>query len=282
MDTKFFKIRQSFALTQMLAQIIAPLKLYPLVEVDTAHQKATGSTLQLLLILIKEFTETGSGEIQIPLGRFLRLRGIHDEKYARKQLCADLKVLQEIQFAYYTGTVSKPKGRQYGRLLSSCGGVSNSVIYATLDDSFLPLLPVNQFMYLPEEVLMTKHNENLPARLLLTWRICQHKRINLDRTNADVISVGSLLDVCPAIPSPAELGQARQISKRIINPFENAIYNCTAFEVIYCGDSPESYTALLQRRIQIIWKDNPYADSNALKKAKSSRRVGDRNRRSGG
>lgn len=137
-------------------------------------------------------------------------------------------------------------------------------------------------MYLPHEVLRTQRNENITTRLLLTWRIYQHKRMNLDRPNAETITVRSLLESCPVIPSPSQLGAAGQISKRIIEPFEKALNRSSAFSWEYVGNPPNSYTEFVQSKLHIHWQTDPYTDFPALKTAKMRRRVKGRNWGSGG
>lgn len=276
---EYFKIRQSFVLTQLLTGLARGQSHQLLVRLTDKNIKITGSMFQLLVILIKELTETGSTQIELPLSKFLALRGLRDEKFARKQLLSDLEMIGTIRFEYCH---NKSSGEmRIAKVSGECGYIQNSVLHFTFDKSFLPLVPINQYMWMPYDILHTHKNENISARLLLTWRICQHKRMNLDRANADTVPIKSLL-VCSPIPYPGELGKARQLNKRIIEPFEKALDNCECFSWQYADNQPETYTDFAQIKVKIHWHTDPYADSTSLKAAKAKRRVKGRNKGSGG
>lgn len=231
-------------------------------------ETASGSTLQLLLILIAEITRTRKDAIELPIKKVLSLRQIKDNSFTRCQIKQDLQYLNKVQFEYkkYNGAwipsqIGTGIARREKGLISFC-----------FDKSFLALIPHNQFMEVPEGILQTQKNENMAARFMLLWRICQHKRMNLDKSNADLVPVRSLLDSCPAIPTYDSL-KCGQVDQRIIKPFENALDKCSyIFSWEYEQDVPENHPMFRQSRIQIIWRSDPYAASEDFKRAKARRR----------
>lgn len=276
---EYFKVRQAFVLTQLLAATCCQRDEFSTIKLTNPRMQFSGSTLQLLVILLRELTEIGTAEIELPIRTIMELRGLQDEKNFRKQLLADLATIGAIQFEYY---LNKSSGNMRPAQISDeCNYIQNSVLHFTFDKSFLPIVPINQYMWLPYDVLHTRKNENIVTRILLTWRICQHKRMNLDRANADAVYVKSLLDCCP-IPSPKELGKAGQLNKRIIEPFEKALDRCGCFSWQYADIQPKNYTDFTKSKVKIHWHTDPYAGSTGLKVAKAKRRVGGRKKGSGG
>lgn len=267
---EYFKVRQSFVLTQLLAAMCCQRDEFSTIKLTNPRIQFSGSTLQLLVILLRELTETGVAEIEMPLPKLLTLRHLRDEKFARKQLLSDLAMIGTIRFEY---CLNKSSGEmRTAKISNGFGYIQNSLLYFAFNKSFLALVPTKQYMWLPYDVLHTRKNENIFARIMLTWRICQHKRMNLDRANADMIPIKSLLDCCP-MPSPKELGKAGQLNKRIIEPLEKALDNCGYFGWQYDGDFSENYTAFIRSKVKIHWHTDPYADSASLKAAKAKGRV---------
>lgn len=88
--------------------------------------------LQLLVILIKELTETGSTQIELPLSKFLALRGLRDERFAPKQLLSDLGMIGTIQFEYYPNNSSDEMC--IAKVSGECGYIQNSVIHFAFDE----------------------------------------------------------------------------------------------------------------------------------------------------
>lgn len=214
-----------------------------------------GSTLQLLLILIAEMTRTRKDTIELPIKKVLSLRQIKDNSYARRQIKQDLQCLDKVQFEYkkYNGNWIK------ARIGTGLARYENGLVSFCFDKSFLPFIPHNQFMEVPDDILRTQKNENMAARFMLLWRICQHKRMNMDKSNADLVPVRSLLDCCPAIPA-YEILKCGQVDQRIIKPFENALDRCSyILSWEYENDEPKNYYMFRQSRIRIIWKSEPYA-----------------------
>lgn len=224
--------------------------------------------MQLMVIFLSEMTRTGLTNVEISIEKVLSLRGMQDCSYSRKQIRQDLLYLDKVQFKYYDAN----KGWMAARIGDGNACINKGMLYFQFSTSFLPLIPAKQYMPLPESILHTDKNENLPARLFLTWRICQHKRMNLDRPNSDLVPVQSLLTCCPAIPAYREL-KHRQVDQRIIVPFGKALDRCGPYFIWeYEGSEPATYQELIDSRVRIIWNIEPYTDTERLIKAKAKRR----------
>jgi len=231
-------------------------------------EKASGSSLQLMVIFLSEMTRTGLTNVEISIEKVLSLRGMQDCSYSRKQIRQDLLYLDKVQFKYYNAK----KGWMIARIGDGNACINKDMLYFQFSTSFLPLIPAKQYMPLPESILHTGKNENLPARFFLTWRICQHKRMNLDRPNADLVSVRSLLTCCPAIPAYHEL-KHRQVDQRIIEPFGKALDRCGPyFTWEYERSEPATYQDFIDSRVRVKWNIEPYTDTKRLIKAKAKRR----------
>jgi len=235
---------------------------------------ARGSALQLMIILLTEEHRTGRLDVELPVDRVLSMREMRSTSYARKQIREDLAYLDRMEFTCYL----KRKGLVQARIGTGGSCINKGMIYFSFDDSMTLLIPKNQFMALPDSVLATQRNENISARFLLTWRICQHKRMNLDRPNADLVPVKSLLECCPAIPAYRDL-KYRQMEQKIVEPFETALEKC-AFHFSwdyedrekYPDGRPKGYGEFRDARVRIIWRADPYQGYEGFIRRKAKRR----------
>lgn len=220
------------------------------------------SAAKLLDVLVIKSTTVGLSDtlVRMPLKEFMEMRGLKDEKEARKQIKRDMDALDRVQFDYKG--IGKNKNSWFKVSLSGgFSGIVNGVILYRFNEEFYKSLRVDDtkylFMYFPMEALKIADNHH-PYSYHLARKISEHKRMNKDKPNEDVISVKTLLEACGNMPRYEDLGEAKQVSLRIITPFErdlDALSNTVQWE--YVGDSPASWNEFQKAKIHITWVRYP-------------------------
>ncbi len=197
------------------------------------------STHKLLDALLMKFAEGNNNKqiIEISLEEYMKMRGITDETKARKQVKEDLDALASMT-ANFTEKVNGKK-KDFVRLkFIGTHGIKKGVIFATLDLAFHALLVKYPVMPMPRIFLALKDNHN-PNAYHLGRRIALHKRMNYGKSNADIISVFTLLDACPNLADYEEIYKKQKSSykEKIIEPFErdmDALEETGVFSWRYC------------------------------------------------
>ncbi len=220
------------------------------------------SAAKLLDILVIKSTSGGLSDtlVKLPLKEFMEMRGLRDEKEARKQIKRDMDALDRVQFDYKG--VGKHKNSWFKVSLSGgFSGIVNGVILYRFNEEFYRSLRVDDtkylFMYFPMEAFKIADNHH-PYSYHLARKISEHKRMNKDKPNEDIISVETLLNACVNMPRYDDLGEAKQVSLRIIEPFErdiDALSNTILWE--YIGGAPKGWTEFREARVHITWVRYP-------------------------
>ena len=220
------------------------------------------SAAKLLDILVIKSTSTGLTDtlVRLPLKEFMEMRGLRDEKEARKQIKRDMDALDRVQFDYKG--IGKNKNSWFKVSLSGgFSGIVNGVIHYRFNEEFYRSLRVDDtkylFMYFPMEALKIADNHH-PYSYHLARKISEHKRMNKDKPNEDVISVITLLNACVNMPDYAKLGEAKQVSLRIIEPFErdmDALSSTIQWE--YIGAAPKGWAEFREAKLHITWVRYP-------------------------
>jgi hypothetical protein len=199
--------------------------------IDTDFSKVRGytaTTAILLDILIYKLTQSGANSpvITLSLDEFMKLRGLKTKKEARKQVTSDLETLFNCRVSFTDTTTGKYQNFIDLHVLDS-KGIKNSIITVTLGLSFYTLIKNYPLMLMPINVFSLNLKAN-PHAYYISRKLAEHKRMNLNKANENIISVKTLVDACPLLPTYDEVSQAgRQINQRIIQPFIN---NLTALE----------------------------------------------------
>lgn len=224
------------------------------------------STQQLLDILLIQLVESGANdlEVKLPLSRLMEIRGLKDKKETRKQVIEDLNTLYHVNI-FISGT----SGKNFRDLrIMSDKGIINSVIHVTFGPRFFELIKSMNIMPLPLHFYKTNNNQH-PNSYFLGRRIAEHKNMNYGKSNADLISVKTLLDSAPYLPIKEEVSvHNSSYVARIIVPFErdmNAL--APVFQWEYCSKSKTtvsedeldhlSYEDFEQLIIHISWQTYP-------------------------
>ena len=229
------------------------------------------SALQFLDAITQELTRSGakSNNIRLSLSDYMNMRGLKDEKEARKQAKADLEILYNLSVHYE----EKRKGKRAGsfidvRLIYRKGVIENSIICVTLTPDFFEILKNYNIMPYPQSLYRLRDN-NTPNSYYFLRKITEHKNMNYFKPNADIISVETLLNSSPVMPSYDEVSKSdRHYQSRIITPFENDMNALDeTFTWEYCHENGEpltdeelanfNYDIFITLLVKITWRFYP-------------------------
>lgn len=246
-----------------------------IIEQYSQIQNGIRPSAKLLLdAIITKFTETGnetSTEVRLPLKEYMEMRGRKDIDEAREQANYDLAVLSHIQIPVRKDLSSEPVDMN---ICSYKNRIERGVIVFAFNPYFVKAVKDYwSVMSYPAEMLQVNTKKN-PNTYNLFRRICEHKRMNYGRKNADRIKVETLLEACPNIPKYEAVKDIGGIDQRIIRPFERDLDVINAFKWNYCGkngaqiDDPASYEEFVKANIKITWGEYP---SQKIKPAKAKK-----------
>ena len=135
------------------------------------------------------------------------------------ELEEDLKTL----FNAYISLTTKKRGPRKGFCnihIASAIGIERGIIYCKLDDTFLSVMGVNKVMPINIKLLAIDDRYNKSAFCFLL-KLFEHKNMNFRKSNANTISVESLLNVTQEIPTYDKVtASGRHYKQQIIDPFE--------------------------------------------------------------
>lgn len=180
------------------------------------------STYKLLDAIMIAMTESGSKSptITLSLDEYMDKCGLKNRKEARKQVNDDLETLRVAAMSY------KDKRKRGERSFLSLNitemvGLSRSgIITFKFTEGFYNLLRGYAVMPFPTQLLRLDSKRN-PNSYYLLRKIAEHKNMNAGKRNEDTISVKTLLEVAPFLPSYDDVMKGnRNLTARIIEPFE--------------------------------------------------------------
>jgi hypothetical protein len=194
--------------------------------------------------------------IKMPLCDYMALRGLNDEPSTREQVKRDIEALWRVSFEYR----DKRKGTFVkARILGDVGYIKNSEIIFGFSHTFFNIFMVDAneylFMFFPLEALQGKINHH-PYKYWLAREIALHKRMNLEESNENVISIKTLIGACPNFPTYEQVN--RNALNRIIKLFEQDMNELSSvFKWEYSGTSPTTYDEFMSAIIKIHWINYP-------------------------
>lgn len=180
------------------------------------------STHQLFDAITVALTVTGakSPTVVIPLEAYMERRGLKDRKEAKNQVRADLDILKT---ASITGEEKRGKNTQaysFVNIADSGEIKRNGDIVFTFGNTFYQMLLGYSPMPYPAQ-LQTLNSKKNPNSYYLLRKIAEHKYMNSGKDNEDRISVKTLLEASPYLPSYKEvMAGNRNVADRILSPFE--------------------------------------------------------------
>ncbi len=227
------------------------------------------TTKQLFDALIIRLTEDGAKtpQIEIPLKEYMKQRGLKNEKEAREQVKNDLKTISKTTISY----LQKGKG---GRIqnyedinITSKTGIVNGVIRVKLAPDFFGEVSQYPFMQYPNLLLQLNSKRN-PNSFYFLRKLAEHKAMNKNKPNENIIAVKTLLEASPEIPTKEEATQAgRHFTQSIMNPFERDMDALTdTLTWHYCKSKGENltdeelddlnnYDTFEKALIKVAWKE---------------------------
>lgn len=229
----------------------------------------TTTTSMFLDILIYKLTQKGanSPQITITIKEFMKLRGLRNENKAREQIKRELEVLFSSRISFKDTTSGKFRNYLDINLLDAKGIVKNGVIYVTLGLHFYTLIKNYPLMLMPINIFTLDISKN-PHSYYICRKITEHLRINLGKPNENIISVQTLIEACPDLPTYETVSQSgRQVNQRIIQPFIRDLEELEKFfEWEFCNNKQEplrdeqlyleDYNTFIELYIKVKWKAN--------------------------
>lgn len=189
------------------------------------------------------FNERGQNRptITTTIAEYMNFRALKDKKEASKQLREDLLTLGAIQLRY-TSTNTKYSG--FINIADSA--IFNSktgIISFTFAPTFFNEVFLKYSIMSYARPLAKINTNNNPNSYRMGRKILEHKRMNLGKKNENTITVKSLLENAPYIPSYEEVSKGgRQIYQRIIYPFERDLTATNICEWRYLNLNHEPLT----------------------------------------
>ncbi len=229
------------------------------------------SALKLLDILVIKATNAFLSDplVKLTLKEFMSMRGLKDEKEARKQIKRDMEALDRVKFEY-KGVGANKNSWMKVSLSGGYYGIVNSVLHYRFNEEFFTSLRIHDtkylYMHIPTEAFKLPDNHH-PYAYYLARRLAEHKRMNAGKSNEDIIAVKTLLEACVNMPKYEDLGEAKQVGTRIRGPFErdmDALGGTIKWH--YAGENPETWEAFINATVQIEWHLYPNADNANLLK----------------
>lgn len=171
--------------------------------------------------------------VTIPLERFMELCGIPSTKPSkdktRRKVKEDLETLYHISMEWTETSGRKTKDFAKMRLCDKVALVRGNIIFSFSIDMARYLTNAYLMQYPMELLKVDERNPNsyhIGKKLLLHNSIDNNKR----KGTANILSVKSLLGVCPDIPTYEQvLATGRQLDQRIKLPFETALKSLSSF-----------------------------------------------------
>lgn len=236
-----------------------------LLEYGKYRAELKPSTHRLLDALVMQFTKQGgiSRHVAMPMREYAMLCGLSDVKGAREQVERDLEALYRVSLSF------KGRGRNFMDCrLCSEKGIVKGVIKFSFTELFFEKLKAYTIMPLPEQYFRLNGNANPNSGFFLR-KLAEHKNMNCNKPNADLISVRALLDSSPMLPQYEEVASGgRQVRQRIIAPFErdmNALSDTLTWQYRRAGGgelteaerSDLGYDEFTLLQVMIDWKQYP-------------------------
>lgn len=230
---------------------------------ELTHGLATTAKILLdtfVVVLTEQSESRKSADIEIPLKEYMSIRGFRDVKRTREQVTRDLEALHKLHLEISIED-NKSNWMKY-HVSGGKYGIEKGIIKFRFSIEFFNLLRRYPIMPIHPETWQVNQNNN-PNGYYFARHIQEHKNMNYHHPNADIVSVKKLLESSPDMPKYDELGEAGQLRKRIIDPFERDMSIFSFFTWHYCGpkgsdiEQPDTYEKFINANVKITFKDYP-------------------------
>lgn len=228
------------------------------------------STKKVFTRILEEVGKNPKREININFDDYAKVRGVKDKKKLRQQFKNDLMILQ-LTIISSTEKNAKEETRYFGiNLFDKLEYDFHGNATIKLGESFFEILKSNPTMLLPKAYYLTD-DRNHPHTASFIETISRFKKMNIDKTNNDILSVETLINNCPTIPSYEEVKNSRRYKERIIIPFDRDLEEVVNMGVIkeyiyyYENGKPLGNTAVtslkyedfIRCNIRFTWDEEP-------------------------
>jgi len=176
--------------------------------------------------------------VMLSVDDYMTKRKLKDKKEARKQLRESMQAIYNLSLDWTETRYIKPEGKKRtkkeeihykARVIDFMAQeleknpVQNGRVYAKFTMDIAKYLSQAFIMPYPDKLMIINDNAN-PHSYHIGRRLAEHYNMNIGKNTANRISVKTLIEALPDLPSYEEImNDARQISKRIIEPFERDI-----------------------------------------------------------
>lgn len=166
-------------------------------------------------------------QVEIPLESFMEMCGIPLTKPSkdktRRRVAEDLETLFQIRLSWKEPRKKQTKDYDEIRLCQR-KGIKNGIIFFKFSDDMAEYLTNAYIMQYPLELLKVDERNPSAYNIGLKLALQSFNTNNIRQGTADIISVKSLLAVCPEIPSYETVKEkGRQVDQRIIAPLVKAL-----------------------------------------------------------
>ncbi|MDO5559699.1 MAG: hypothetical protein Q4F95_08890 [Oscillospiraceae bacterium] len=178
------------------------------------------TTHRLVDAIIVRFTETGSKDstVFLSLDEYMKLCGLKNLKEIRKQVNSELKLLSNMKVTFNKSSNHEQSFSDI-RICESVE-IKNNIICFRFGQEFFRILKGMPVMPYPMK-LFNLNNKRNPNSYYFLKKIAEHKKMNYFKKNSDTLSVKTLLESTPELPSYDEVVNGdRAVARRIIEPFE--------------------------------------------------------------
>ena len=238
------------------------------------------STHQFFDMLTEKLTETGakSPTIHFTLDEYMKKRGLTDRKEAKKQSKEEMETLRAESFRWEEkqkdGTVA------YAFINIADSGVikRNGDIEFTFGNTLYKVYLGLPVMYYPQPLYRLNNKRN-PNSYYFGRKITELKNMNVGKENEDIVSVKTLINSSPYLPTyEAVMETDKHLTQRIIEPFErdmDALGDIFTWEYCHSKGKPltdaeletMSYDTFINLLVKTSWKYYPDQTARLQRKA---------------
>ena len=230
-------------------------------------------TYQLFDAVMVCLTKTGastepnfSPKVELSLAEYQKMRGLKSREKTRVQVQAALQILSNIKLSYrrYSrGLNGKDKLDEMSEmtLFPTVRITRKGIIEVWINAQYWALLQHCNIMLYPT-ILLRINNQKNPNSYAIGRKIAELKNLNFNKRNENIVSVKTLLENAPYIPSCDDDIKSRGsgITRNIIEPLErdlNAFKEIFTWEYVTKQNGVTSYKEFVNRKIKITWKNYP-------------------------
>lgn len=188
------------------------------------YEKGISTNAKITLdIFLKEFcsNETPDGLIQLPLRDYMEIRGLSDSKTARKQVLYNIEEVKKIRFSCTELNKSSKKKEFMGGidLYGGTGLIQKGIIRFRFNPDYLRFRNLTHFFINYPKEIYRINVKYFPYSYYFGCYIAENFRMNEGRERVNIISIKTLLEYTPTIPTKDEVSKGnRRYFDRIIEP----------------------------------------------------------------